>query len=99
VSGDAVSSVPAGVEASIDIAGGRVDVRPGCNSGGGPVEITADTLTFGPIVTTKMACEANAMSVETAVLAVLSGAVGYAIDADVLTVTAGGAGLMFRAAP
>jgi heat shock protein HslJ len=98
VSGDAVSSVPMGVTASITIADGRVDVEAGCNMGGGPVEVTADTLTFGPIATTKMACEAGPASVESAVLAVLSGSVSYTIDADVLALDAGDAGLMFRAA-
>lgn len=99
VSGDAVSSVPVGTTASIRIAGERVEVKPGCNTGGGTVEVTADTLTFGPIALTKMACEPGPMSVETAVVAVLSGAVTYTIDADVLTLHAGNAGLIFRAAP
>jgi heat shock protein HslJ len=98
VSGDAVSSVPVGVTASITIANGRVDVEAGCNMGGGPVEVTADTLTFGPIATTKMACEAGPASVESVVLRVLSGTVDYTIDADVLTLDGGGAGLNFRAA-
>jgi len=99
VSGDAVSSVPAEVTASIRIAAGRVDVEAGCNTGGGTVEVTPESLTFGPIALTKLACEPGAMAVETAVAAVLSGAVGYVIDADVLTLDAGEAGLMFRAAP
>jgi heat shock protein HslJ len=99
VSGDAVSSVPVGVTAAIRISGGRVDVEAGCNMGGGLVEITPDTLTFGPIALTKMACEAGPMAVETAVMTVLSGGVGYTIDADVLTLDAGDAGLIFRAAP
>lgn len=99
VSGDAVSSVPVGVTASMAIAGGRLDVEAGCNTGGGPVDVTADTLTFGPIATTKMACEAGPASVESAVLGVLSGTVDYTIDADVLTLDAGNAGLTFRAAP
>jgi heat shock protein HslJ len=99
VSGDAVSSVPVGVTASIKIEGGRVDVNAGCNIGGGSVEVGADTLTFGPIATTKMACEAGPASVESAVLGVLAGPVTYAIDADVLTLSAGDAGLIYRATP
>lgn len=63
------------------------------------MEVTAKTLNFGPIATTRMACEAGAMAAETAVLAVLSGPVSYTIDADMLTLDAAGAGLMFRAAP
>lgn len=99
VAGDAVSSVPVAVTASIEIDGDRVDLNAGCNRGGGSVEVTADTLTFGPIATTRMACEAGPTAVETAVLAVLSGPVSYTIDADMLTLDAGGAGLMFREAP
>ena len=99
VSGDAVSSVPAGVAASIRIANGRVDVETGCNTGGGTVAFTADKLTFGPIALTKMACEGGAMSVETAVTTVLSGAVDHTIDTDVLTLDAGDAGLIFRPTP
>lgn len=98
VSGEAVSSVPVGVSASITIDGNEAQVEAGCNGGGGTVEVTADTLTFGPIATTKMACDAGAMAVETAVLAVLSGPVAYSIDADILTLESGDAGLMFRAA-
>jgi heat shock protein HslJ len=74
-------------------------VEAGCNTGGGAVEVTADTLTFGQIVTTDMACEAGPASVESAVLGILSGTVDYTIDADMLTLDAGGAGLIFRAAP
>lgn len=97
-SGDAVSSVPPGVTAAIQIADGRVDVNGGCNTGGGTVAVTSDTITFGSIGLTRMACQPHAMAVETAVKAVLSGAVTYSIDADVLTLSAGDRGLTFRAA-
>ena len=99
VSGDSVSSVPAGVTATIRIDDGRVDVEAGCNTGGGTVETAADTLTFGPIALTKMGCEPGAMAVEGAVIRVLAGAVGYTIQADVLTLDAGDTGLMLRATP
>lgn len=99
LSGDSFSSVPAGVTASIWIVDGRVDVEAGCNTGGGTVSVTAETLTFGPIGLTKMACEPGAMAVERAVIGVLAGAVAYTIEADVLTLDAGGPGLTFRAAP
>jgi heat shock protein HslJ len=99
ISGDAVSSVPADVVASLQIADGRANLEAGCNSGGGSVEVTDGKLAFGPIATTKMACGPDAMSVETAVLTVLSGDVSYTIDADRLTINADGVGLTFRAAP
>jgi heat shock protein HslJ len=98
VSGDAVSSVPAGVTASIRVSGGNMEVEAGCNQGGGTVEVAPGSLTVGPIMLTKMACEAGPMSVESAVVSVLDGGVDYTIDADRLTLTKGDAGLMFRAA-
>ena len=103
VSGDAVSSVPAGVTSSIEIGGGRVQVQAGCNSGGGSVEVASDAastgmITFGAIGLTKMACEPGAMTVEAAITTVLTGAVRYTIDADTLNLTAGDHGLWFRAA-
>lgn len=99
VSGDSVSSVPDGVTATMRIADGRVDLEAGCNTGGGTVEMAADTLTFGPIALTKMGCEPGAMAVEGAIVRVLAGTVGYAIQADVLTLDAGDTGLMLRATP
>lgn len=99
ISGDAVSSVPVGVTASIRISGGNVEVEAGCNRGGGTIEMAPGSLTVGPIMLTKMACEAGPMSVESAVVSVLSGGVEYEIDADGLTLRKGDAGLMFRAAP
>jgi heat shock protein HslJ len=99
ISGDAVSSVPAGVVASLQVVDDRANIAAGCNSGGGSVKVTDRTLTFGPVALTKMACSPDAMSVETAVLTVLNGEVSYTIDADRLTIDAGGVGLTFRAAP
>lgn len=99
VSGDAVSSIPAGVTAALTFSDGRVDVEAGCNQGGGPVEVTDASLAFGSIGLTKTACEPPAMAVEAAVIAVLSGGVAYAIEAGTLTLAAGGAGLILRAAP
>jgi heat shock protein HslJ len=98
-SGDAVSSVPAGVTASLLIANGRANVETGCNAGAGTVKVTAHELTFEPIALTKKACEPGSMAVERALVAVLAGTVGYTIDADVLAINAGKAGLTFRAAP
>jgi heat shock protein HslJ len=98
-SGDSASSVPAGVTASIRIVGGNVELQAGCKSGTGTVEVKADALTFGPIGLTKKGCEPGTMAVERAITTVLNGTVAYTIDADVLTITAGNAGLTFRSAP
>ncbi len=99
VSVDAVSSVPAGVIAALIFDADRVEVEAGCNTGAGPVAIDDGTLTFGPIALTEMACAGDAWVVEQAVTAVLRGQVAYAIEADALTLDAGGVGLVLRAAP
>jgi heat shock protein HslJ len=98
-SGDAVSSMPVGVTAALTFSDGRVDVEAGCNRGGGTVEVGDTTIRFGPVALTKMACAPDAMAVEGAVAAVLSGEVAYAIEAGSLTLDAAGVGLMLRAEP
>ncbi len=97
--GDAVSSVPAGVTASIRIADGQIAVNDGCNVGSGTVTVTSDSLTFGPLMMSKRPCQAGTAGVESAVNSVLTGTVHYSIEADVLTIDAGGSGLTYRAAP
>lgn len=99
VSGDTVSSLPVGVVAALTFSDGSVDVESGCNRGSGGVEVLDATMSFGPIAMTKMACAEPAMSVEAAVTAVLSGEVAYHIEADTLTLTAFGKGLILRAMP
>ena len=97
-SGDTVSSVPAGVTAGLTIADGQMQVETGCNTGNASVTATATTLTIGPLALTKKACAPDATSVQDAMTAVLAGQVQHTIEADVLTLTAGQAGLTLRAA-
>ncbi len=96
VTADAVSSMPAGVSASMVFADGQVAVHAGCNRGSGQATVTDGTITFGPIMTTRMACQPVAMQVEKHVLAVLRGDVGYAIDAGTLTIGGNGVGLVAK---
>jgi heat shock protein HslJ len=98
-SGDATSSIPMGVTASILIGPeGRMAVEGGCNRGSAPVTVGPDTLDVGPMAMTRMACPPEQESVEQAVVAVLQGTVHYTIEADVLTLANGPAGLTLRAA-
>lgn len=85
VTDDAVSSVPAEATASIIIEDGTAVVETGCNSAGGPVEVGEDTLTFGGMAMTLMACPPAETELEAAVLAVFEGEVTYEIEADRLT--------------
>lgn len=90
VANEAVSSVPIDSTASITIAeDGTVAVNTGCNTGSGSVEVGDDTLTFGPIAITKMACPPEQTALETSVLAVVQGDVAYEIDGSHLSLRSG----------
>ena len=94
VAGDAVSSVPADVAATLVFgADGHVAVQTGCNAGEGTYTIDGSQLTFGDLVMTKRACDGPAGAMESAVLAVLrSDQVQFRIDASSLSlrITTGG---------
>ena len=79
---EGVSTVPIGAEASITITDGTAAVEAGCNTGSAPVEITDTTITFGPLMLTRMACPEPQTTLENAVVAVLDGEVAYTIDGD-----------------
>lgn len=85
IANQGVSSVPQG--ASLTFADGSVAVKGGCNSGSGEATIGDGTITFGPIATTRMACEDALMELEAKVLAVLDGEVTYTVDGDTMVLT------------
>lgn len=99
ITGEAVSSVPAGVTATITFHDdGSVDIQPGCNSGGGRYEVDGESISFTDLITTEMACMGGGGQVEAAVLSVLSAqSITWAIDAGSLTLMAGDIGLQFSA--
>ncbi|MGE3588776.1 MAG: META domain-containing protein [Ilumatobacteraceae bacterium] len=94
IDGDAASSIPMGAVASITITDGRAGVEAGCNTGSATVEIGDGTITFGPLMLTRMACDEAKMSLERAVVATIDGqVVSFDIEAARLTITAGQRGL------
>lgn len=99
IEGEAVSSLPAGVDPpTLEIADdGAVTVFAGCNQGGGTVVISDTTMTFEPLALTRMACEGDAGTLEATVVTVLDGSVDVAVDGDTLTITNGDRGLVYRA--
>lgn len=104
VAGDAVSSVPSGVTSTLTFTDkGRVQVRPGCNTGNGGYSVDDAAITFDPIAVTRMACDGPRGDVEDTVLGVLDGQVPFVIDGDTLTLTPaqptadGTTGLVYRA--
>jgi heat shock protein HslJ len=86
VATEAVSSIPEGAEPSLTITDGQAAIVTGCNNGSGSVEVTDTTMTFGPIATTKMACEPDLTELETAILTVLQGEVTYEIDGATMSI-------------
>jgi heat shock protein HslJ len=101
VAGDAVSSLPAGAGTpTLRFDGGELTVDTGCNTGSGRYTVAGADITIEPIALTRRACLDEASgAVEQAMLTVLTGTVGFEIDADVLTLTNGANGLVLQAAP
>jgi heat shock protein HslJ len=98
IEGDAVSSVPSG--GSLEFDDGTVVVRTGCNNGTGSYELSDDgeSVTFGPVALTKMACvDEEASRLESTMLATLSGTVDVEIVASSLTLSGGDVGLGLNA--
>jgi len=65
----------------------------GCNTFGGTYTTDGDTISFGPLASTMMACEPPIMEQETVYLAALDGATSYTFDGETLT-TSGDAGTL-----
>jgi len=77
--------------------GGQVTGTTGCNRFNGPATVDGDTITFGPLATTRMACPTDVAEVERSVLHVLDGQVTYEVDgATMRLMQADGTGLGLR---
>jgi heat shock protein HslJ len=87
VDGQTASSIPAGAEASLVFEPDTVVVSAGCNSGSAGYQLSASTIRFDAVATTRKACEPDRMALENAVLAVLNGEVTFEINSDRLTLT------------
>lgn len=97
--GSSASSIPAGVEQPTLTFNddGTVEVFAGCNRGSTTVQISEDTITFGPIAMTKMFCEGPAGELEQQVLKVLDGEVTYVLDGTSLALARADDGLVYQA--
>ena len=99
IAGDAVSSVPSDVRATLAFnADGTLTVFTGCNQGGANWSQAGGTLVVTDLVLTKKACAGSAGQLEAVVVGVLSaGTIDLAIVADSLTLQAGQNGIQLRA--
>lgn len=92
----AVTSSGLGTDkAWLKVAKGKVEGFGGCNSFGGSVEVSGDSIEFQPVVATRRACADQAINeTETKLLSILDGKVDFEIEATRLTLTnSGGDGL------
>jgi heat shock protein HslJ len=89
------SSAPPAITAELILTtDGHVSGNTGCRGFSGSYTATATTVTFSRLGTGKRSCASDAVRMDRAVLAALTGTVTYHIDADRLTLNAAsGAGL------
>lgn len=76
----ALVPIPAEIDVTLRLDGGQADGIAACNHFGGGYSLTGDTLTFGPMAVTEMACEEPRMSLEKAFLDALAATVAYRLD-------------------
>jgi heat shock protein HslJ len=94
--GDTPAIEGAGARLSFD-SGGNVSGSTACNSISGSYALDGSALTFGPLATTRMACEDALMVQEVAVLEALSGVSGWGVDAYEMLHLTGDTELVFAA--
>jgi heat shock protein HslJ len=76
----------------LDAASAQANGFGGCNQYGGSYDLSPGSLRFGPLRSTKMACEEDG-ELEHAFFAMLEATTGYAIEGSELVLTASGAPL------
>ena len=79
--------------ATLLLTDGTAEVFAGCNTGSATYTIDAESITFGPLLLTRKACEGAAASLESTVTSVLTGTVTYDIEGTKLTLFQGTDGL------
>ena len=98
--GDLPGQVLADVRPTISFSGdGTVQGNAGCNTFSGTYTVDGSNLTFGPLASTKMACEGATGTLETAFLGAVQATTTYEItDAGELKLTSGATTLTFTKA-
>jgi len=100
VSQAVTTAVPLTAGAKLAFGSGlpKAFVNAGCNTGSGEVELGDAVITFGPMAITRMACADDAGNqLESKILTVLVGQVGYQITGRRLTLTKGTDSLVYQA--
>ena len=84
---------------TLRLANGHLSGYSGCNRYVGGYTLDADRLTVGPIATTRMACEPEAMEAEAAFLAALGAATRLVVSEAELVLSDEGGRELLRFAP
>lgn len=93
VDGSAVAPIE-GTVITANFEDGGISGIASCNNYFGSYTVDGDSLTFGPLGSTLMACEGPIQDQETAYLTLLSQVDAYAVDGDTLTLRSGGADII-----
>ena len=86
-----------GTAPTLAFTGYEVSGTGGCNTFNGGYETEANSIRFGSIGSTMMACEDPALPQETIYFAALDGATSATVDGDTLTITGHAGTLTFAA--
>ncbi len=76
-----------GTAPTLDLTETDVSGTGGCNTFSGTYTTDGDTISFGPLASTMMACEPPIMEQEAVYFAALDGATTYTVDAGTLTIS------------
>jgi heat shock protein HslJ len=68
--------------AEMSFSNGSVNVITGCNNASGSADVQNETITFGPMIATLKACEAELQQWQDALLGFLQGSVAYNVTGD-----------------
>jgi len=77
---------------------GSVSGNGGCNTYNGSVAVDGDAISFGPLMSTQMACPQPAMDQETQLFAALAASTTFSIGGSTLTLRDGGGAMQVTAA-
>lgn len=78
-------AVDAGIRSTLTIAAGKVTGSAGCNRLMGSAMVAGDSIAFGGVATTRMACPEPAMAQERAFLEALAAARSFRMDGGFLS--------------
>jgi uncharacterized lipoprotein YbaY len=97
---NALETAAGGQAATLAFEAERVSGNSGCNGFGGAYQANTETISFGPLISTLIACSDEKLTrQEQTIFAVLQNQVNYSLSEGQLRITNGGQTLVYRPAP